>query len=204
MHIKEEYRRIIEDTVKESKYYPNNEHLLDEFCESIYQKTYLILGTKQSEIELREYLKGVAHRVIVGVLKKYAYDKYLPKDNQGVSLGIKNAFKKAETPLIGYGEKYSDLASDEQFSDYENVPDPLLYIKDKSISKNFLRKVVTAIYDTHQQMPNRLYFQIFYYKYFKQVPQTEVAKRLGITQSELSKRLIELVQIIKGFKVDFD
>jgi len=45
-------------------------------------------------------------------------------------------------------------------------------------------------------MKNR-YLKIFYLRYVKELKQKEIAAEVNLSQSEVSKRLIEIAQIVK-------
>jgi len=202
LYIKSEYKRIIEDVVKRNKNFQGNEDILDEFCEAIYKKTYLILSTKENEDDLREYLRVVSHKIMLDVIKKYT-TRAISQNTQYVQKDYKQFLQDKSDYKAIKEEESDDNNQDSAYFDYASITDPSLYVR-KTNKRSHMHKLVATVYNIHLQMPEKLYFQIFYYKYCKELNQTQVAKKTGLSQGELSKRLLELTQILKTFRINFD
>ena len=61
-----------------------------------------------------------------------------------------------------------------------------------------LQKIVDIVLAEQKQNPNKEFLKIFYLRYVKEKKQREIAEELNLSQSEISKRLIEISQIVKS------
>ncbi len=204
MHIKESYKKIIKDIVEKNKYYAGNEYLFNEFCDEIYQKTYLILNTKDNEDELKQYLNGTIDKIMIDVLKKHqnlSYSKHAILNSQSEIVSLKKMMSTGTIDKVGF---VKDMQTAQKENDpYSDIVDPVVYLTEKDFNKKAIQSIINTVYEIHEQMPHCYYFQIFYYKYFQRLKQAQIAQKLGITQAELSKRLLELIETMKGYGIRF-
>jgi hypothetical protein len=80
---------------------------------------------------------------------------------------------------------------------FKDIEDPANSVPQDILSKNAAQKIASIVYRINQKAPEKQYYRIFHLKYIKLQKQSEVAARLGITQSELSKRHLELVKLVR-------
>ncbi len=203
MQVKSEYQNIIERVVGENKFFQGNEDLLDEFCAEVYRRTYLVLSTKDDEKELEDYIRIISNKVMQDVLRNNSRE-VLPevrKDEEYVVDYVIDKNRYVENEEESAVER--DEISQNPYRDYVFISDPL-YSIDKRNIRHKMKRLAAAIYDIHMQMPEKLYFQIFYYKYCKGFEQIDVARKIGISQSELSRRLLSLIQILKAYNIDIE
>lgn len=202
MQTRIEYQTIIEHIVKANKLYESNKDLLEEFCKEIYKRTYLVLPTKDNEKELIEYISIISNKVIKEILSNNQRPTEIEekKDKDIANFAIdKNKYVEE----YDYDEEEKIEASKNPYRDYVLINDPL-YLEVKKNLRPKMKKLVSAIYEIHSQMPEKLYFQIFYYKYCKGLESIDVARKTGLPQGELSRRILSLIQILKAYNIKLD
>ena len=183
----EQYKKLIEEVVQESKLYLKNERLFDKFCYEIYLKTHLVLGSGKNKKELREYIKENADKIMLEVLD----------DEQGVvGTNIEEDVISIKT-LISDETAKSDIANsiteEEAKKIYSLIPDPKPYERNTKKASRNLIDIVANIQKLYPQYP---YYLMFYLRYYELEEQKEIAKKLNITQAELSRLFAELSQVI--------
>ena len=91
---------------------------------------------------------------------------------------------------------------------YENIPpqlsveldaikDPKDSIEEQIIRKDILENIINMVVQIDKEKPEELYLKIFYLRYFQQKKQREIAQDTELSQSEISKRLVQLSRLIK-------
>ncbi|MCD7779279.1 MAG: hypothetical protein LUH05_01235, partial [Candidatus Gastranaerophilales bacterium] len=80
-----------------------------------------------------------------------------------------------------------------------DFPDPRETAEEVLISKDCLQRIADAVCIIHKEVPSQLFLDIFYLRYIKGMKQTEMAKSLNLSQSEISKRLMQLSKLISNF-----
>lgn len=79
-----------------------------------------------------------------------------------------------------------------------DIEDPRENIEEEIIKKDLLQRIADAVCVIHSDKPSKLYLQIYEARYIRGLKQKNIASILGISQSEVSKRLIELSELIKN------
>lgn len=79
-----------------------------------------------------------------------------------------------------------------------DIEDPRENIEEEIIKKDLLQRIADAVCVIHSDNPSKLYLQIYEARYIRGLKQKNIASILGISQSEVSKRLIELSELIKN------
>lgn len=181
--IQEEQQELIEKYVKANAYYPGNEDLLGEFCEEAFNKAYLILNTSNNIQKTETFISKIVNTTIINVLKqKQRYTK-LPSEEP----------EEQEETVV---PKVQDFK--EETINY-NFPDPLNSIEDVIIKRDLLQKIVDTVCIIHREIPQKLYYDIFYQRYLKKKTQTEISQDLNIPESEVSKRLLHLSKLVSAY-----
>ena len=183
----EEQRSLIEKIVKADKNFSGNEDLLEDFCSEAFQKSYMIFNSSSNINKIENYVKKVVHTSIVGVLRnsgrvRRSTDGYIPTKE----VKVPDFSSKTITKLTGH----------EFVLDF---PDPRDSVEEILITKDCLQRIADAICIIHKEVPNQLFLDIFYKRYVKGEKQSEIAKTLNLSQSEVSKRLMRLSKLISNF-----
>ncbi len=187
----DEQRNLIEKFVRSNIKFQGNEDLLEDFCNEAYQKSYIIFNSASSPQKIESYVQKVVNTSIVGVLK----------DSGRLKRTSSGYIKAREIPLeqvrhlepvtIPLGQK--DIPTEYTYE----IEDPRIGIEETAIKKDLLQKIADAVCVIHSDNPGKCYLEIYEFRYIKGMKQKDIAISLNISQSEISKRLIELSKLIK-------
>lgn len=189
MLLVEEQRSLIEKIVKTNKNYKGNEDLFEDFCSEAFQKSYLIFNSSSNIQKIENYVSKVVHTSILSVLKnsgriRRTKDGYVPtKEIKVPDFETKPVIKQE---IIG-----SEFILD--------FPDPRETAEEILITKDCLQKIADAVCIIHKEVPSQAFLDIFYYRYVKNMKQSEISKTLNLSQGEVSKRLMQLSKLISNF-----
>ena len=187
----DEQRNLIEKFVKSNIKFEGNEDLLEDFCNEAFQKSYIIFNSSSSVQKIESYVQKVVNTSIVGVLKKSGR---LTRTSSGyvktkeISLNTAEQTEAVTNPVI-----QKDFSSNY----FYNIEDPKAGIEENIIKKDLLQRIVDAVCVIHSDNPSKCYLELYEARYVKGLKQREISKELNISQSEVSKRLIELSKLIK-------
>lgn len=187
MLLVEEQRSLIEKIVKADRNFSGNEDLLEDFCSEAFQKSYMIFNSSSNINKIESYVKKVVHTSIVGVLRnsgrvRRSTEGYIPTKEIVVA-----EFSSNSTTNVMGREFILDF------------PDPKDSVEDVLITKDCLQRIADAVCIIHKEVPNQLFLDIFYKRYVQGQKQSEIAKSLGLSQAEISKRLMRLSKLISNF-----
>ncbi len=189
MLLVEEQRSLIEKIVRGNKNFRGNEDLFEDFCSEAFQKSYMIFNSSSNIQKIESYVSKVVHTSILSVLKnsgriRRTNDGYIPTKEIKVP-----EFNSAVTVKI------QPLGPDFIL----DFPDPKDSAEEILITKDCLQKIADAVCIIHKELPSQLFLDIFYMRYVKGLKQTEISKSLNLSQSEVSKRLMQLSKLISNF-----
>ena len=173
---------LISKIIKNDRKYPNNEDLYDDFFNETCKRSVAIINAVESESTLETYLKRVVTTSIINVLKDsgrlrrtktgYMSSRELNIDNENVDY----------TEIV---IKYSDVKIPEN-------PEEIV------IQKELLEFIADTISKIDKEEPDKDYLHIYTLRYDKGMTQKEIAEELGLSQSEISKRLYRLMNKVKN------
>ena len=189
MLLVEEQRTLIEKIVKTNKNYSGNEDLLEDFCSEAFQKSYLMFNSTSNIQKIESYVSKVVHTSILTVLKnsgrvRRATSGYVPTKEIVVPEFTSETVIKAQ-PL---GPEF-----------ILDFPDPQESVEEILITKDCLQRIADAVCVIHKEVPSQLFLDIFYLRYVQGSKQSDIAKSLNLSQSEVSKRLMQLSKLISNF-----
>ncbi len=190
MLLLDEQRQFIEKIVKSNSKYFGNEDLYDDFCNEALQKSYMIFNSSSDIKRVESYLSKVVNTSIVSVLKNSGRIRKTTKgyiQTKEVSIDfvekeVKHADKHELKPIISL--------------DFE---DPRDSVEEIAIKKDLLQRIADVVCVIHSEKPQKNYLDIFYLRYIKAYKQSEISRELSLSQSEVSKRLLELSKLIKSY-----
>lgn len=198
----DEQRRLIEKFVRSNIKFNGNEDLLEDFCNEAFQKSYIVFNSSSSIQKIESYVQKVVNTSIISVLKdsgrlkrnsagRYERHRELPLEEERFQL------PEVEEP-VQETVVYTEPSSKKYTYDIE---DPKIGIEDKLIRKELLQKIADAVCVVHSDNPGKCYLEIYQARYIRGMKQREISALLNISQSEVSKRLLELSKLIK-FRID--
>lgn len=189
----QEQRDLIEKLIKSNNKFSGNEDLLDDFCSETYKRSHLLFENV-GIADLESYIAKVANTAILNVLKENGrvrrrQDKYVSTQEILINpLPAKPSFddvEKSQSSAVFNGAFVYEIA------------DPRDSFEEKIVRKDLLQKVVDIVLVAQTKEPTKEFLKIFYLRYVKELKQKEIAQEINISQGEVSKRLIEIAEIVK-------
>ncbi len=189
MLLVEEQRSLIEKFVKANKNFRGNEDLLEDFCSEAFQKSYMIFNSSSNIQKIESYVAKVVNTSILNVLKdsgrvRRTSEGYIP--TKEVKVSDFNSSSTIKTQPFG-----SAFIMD--------FPDPKETAEEILITRDCLQRIADAVCIIHKEVPSQLFLDIFCLRYIQSLKQSEIAKKLNLSQSEVSKRLMQLSKLISNF-----
>lgn len=173
--------------IKTNAKYQGNEDLCEDFLAEAVRRSISVTENADDISYLVPYLKKVVNTSILTVLK-----------NAGRVRRIKNDFVPAPVVVSLDTLVESDIELQMPEFSLENLPDPDSDFSEVIASRELLSQVCNAVLVANSSNKSKLYYEIFVKRYVDMKKQSIIAEELGISQSEVCKRLYELVKIIKS------
>ncbi len=173
---------LISKIIKNDRKYPNNEDLYDDFFNETCKRSVTILGAIETESTLEAYLKRIVTTSIINVLKDSGR---LRRTRSGYMSTIQVPLEDTET--VDYSNviiNYGDIKIPES-------PEEIV------IQKEILSFVADTIKQIDSENPDKNYLHIYTLRYDKGMTQKEISEVLGLSQSEISKRLYKLMEKVR-------
>ncbi len=188
MLLLDEQRQLIEKFVKSNAKYSGNEDLFEDFCNEAFQKSYIIFNSNSSVQRVESYLSKVVNTSILAVLKD---NGRVRKTSRGYISTNEVSFNNFSVQSGAVSENLNDTIS----FDFE---DPRETVEEIAIKKDLLQRIADVVCVIHKEEPQKCFLDIFYLRYVKNHVQSDISKELNLSQSEVSKRLLELSKLIKS------
>lgn len=194
MLLVEEQRSLIEKFVKANKNFFGNEDLFEDFCSEAFQKSYMMFNSSANIQRVESYVSKVVHTSILSVLKdsgriRRSSEGYVP--TKEVQISEITSPIDVETKPVDFQPLDSNFVLE--------FPDPRDSVEEVLITKDTLQKISDAVCVIHKEVPSQMFLDIFYLRYVKSLKQADIAKSLNLSQSEVSKRLMQLSKLISNF-----
>ncbi len=188
MLLVEEQRSLIEKIVKSNKNFKGNEDLFEDFCSEAFQKSYMMFNSSSNIQKIENYVTKVVHTSILCVLKnsgriRRTSEGYIPT-------------KEVTVSNLAVGTEKAQAVDPNFILDF---PDPKDSAEEILITKDCLQRIADAVCIIHKELPSQAFLDIFYLRYVKGLKQSEISKSLNLSQSEISKRLMQLSKLISNF-----
>ncbi len=193
----EKQKEYIYKFIKTNPRYLGNEDLLEDFCNEAYLKLNLFLSAVNNASNIEGYIRKVVNTSILNVLK-----------NSGKIRRTKNGYEQVTSvPLdLGIQDSYNikNKNRSQEFYHPANIDNSNQEIIDNKIDTNLeLEKIVDFIIKLNEEDPTKKYLELFSLRFIKQAKQKEISKNLKISQSEVSKRLVKMSDLIRKHLSDF-
>lgn len=198
MEITQEKIDLIAKLIRSNRKFQNNEDLFDDFLNETCQRSTSILESIDNSSMLEAYLRKVVTTSIINVLKDsgrlrrtkagYMTTTEIPLETVAPTPELTPSPTQAPSSLI-------DLSIVKiGYEDLEISIDP----EENAIHNEIIDFVADTIERVNEENPNERYMDIFILRYDKGLTQKEIAGELGISQSEVSKRIYSLIQKVKS------
>ena len=189
MLLVEEQRILIEKIVKANKNYSGNEDLFEDFCSEAFQKSYLMFNSTSNVQKIESYVTKVVHTSILSVLK-----------NSGRVRRVSSGYVPTKEIVVPEFTAETVVKPQPLGPDFVlDFPDPKESVEEILITKDCLQRISDAVCVIHKEVPSQLFLDIFYLRYIQGSKQSDIAKSLNLSQSEVSKRLMQLSKLISNF-----
>lgn len=198
VEITQEKIDLIAKIIKSDRKFANNEDLFDDFLNETCRRSTSIIGVIENDATLEAYLRKVVTTSILSVLKDsgrlrrtktgYMTTTEAPLETVAPVAELTVAPTPAPSSLI-------DLSIVKiGYEDLDISIDP----EENAIHNEIIDFVADTIERVNQEAPNERYMDIFILRYDKGLTQKEIAHELGISQSEVSKRIYSLIEKVKN------
>lgn len=187
-----EQRELIEKLVRSNNKFQGNEDLLEDFCSETFKRSYSLFDNVNIK-DIENYVAKVANTAILTVLKqngrvrrrenKYVSTHEILINPMPAKLPVQEPAKPA--PVLDEPVIY-------------DIADPRDSFEEKIVRKDLLQKIVDIVLVAQKNNPQKEYLKIFYLRYVKELKQKEIALEVNLSQAEISKRLVEILKIVKS------
>lgn len=191
---------LIARIIKSDRKYSNNEDLYDDFFNETCRRSMAIFDAVENEATLEAYLKKVVTTSIINVLKDsgrlrrsktgYMTTHEMPLDTVASST---EEITTAQAPVYEV-EKLDYSLYNVNYSDI-NIPNSP---EENAIRNEILDFVAQTIERIDRSDPDKQYRDIFICRYQNGMTQKQISNEIGISQSEVSKRLFGLIDKVKS------
>lgn len=180
MELAQDKLDLIEKVIKNNNKYLSNEDLYDDFFNETCKRSLGIVKIVASDAALESYLRKIATTSILNVLK-----------DSGRLRRTKTGFVKTNEVLVENNVDYSKLnVSYDEFK-IEESPETVL------VKNDVLQNIFDTVSEIDDEEPKKQYLQIYQLRYDSGMTQKEISDELGLSQSEVSKRLFKLMEKVK-------
>ncbi|MBD5403193.1 sigma-70 family RNA polymerase sigma factor [bacterium] len=183
MELTQDKINLIDKIIKNDRKYPNNEDLYDDFFNETCKRSVVILNSIDAEATLETYLKRVVTTSIINVLK----DSGRLRRTRSGYMSTKEVLVDNKTSI-----DYSEISVDYSSVSIPQTPEDIV------IQKQVLEFVADTVIKLDREEPDKDYLNIYTLRYDKGMTQKEISEELGISQSEVSKRLFKLMDKVKN------
>jgi RNA polymerase sigma factor (sigma-70 family) len=145
----------------------------------------------KNEASLEAYLRKIATTSIINVLKDSGR---LRRTGEGFTPIKEKSFDEMVSPLPQQQQpqsKYANVDINYDVIDLSDGPEEVV------IKKEILQKLIDAVSIAHTNNPAKQYMQLYELRYVKGLKQKQIAAELNLSQGEVSKRLLELIEEVK-------
>ena len=185
MEIAQEKIDLISKIIKNDRKYAGNEDLYDDFLNEACSRSAMIINSLDNEITLEAYLKRIVTSSIINVLKDSGR---LRRSKAGYMSTNETIIEpKVQENIIDYSSYNISYLS-------VNIPESP---EENAIQADLLKFVAESVKKIDANNTDKKYLDIFSLRYGKGMTQKEISDELQISQSEISKRIYELINKVK-------
>lgn len=187
MELSEIHLDLIKQLIKSDKKFQNNEDLFDDFFNETCKRSLSIVETMDDSDVIEAYLRKIVSTSIVVVLKnmgrvRRTHQNYVNNDIEVTQPISTESFASSsiEPFIVNY-----------EFLNIKMNPEEI------AVEKELLQNVYDSVVIAHSQNVEKQYLQLYELRYVEGKKQAEIARLMNISQSQVSKRLFELMEVVK-------
>lgn len=205
MEITQDKINLISSIIKNNGKFSGNEDLYDDFLNEACQRSLSIINAIDNEATLTSYLQKVVTTSIVRVLKdsgRLRRSKTGYMSTNEISLDTVAPHELSTSAPVSESANESVNLSD--FVDYSHIKVNYADAKipynpeENALHNEVINFVADTLESINEQEPEKKYMDIFIMRYDKALTQKQMAQELGISQSEVSKRIYSLLDKVKS------
>lgn len=189
MELEQDKIDLIKKIITTDKKYVDNEDLFDDFFNETYKRSFIVMKSVKNEASLEAYLRKIATTSIINVLKDSGR---LRRTGEGFTpIKEKSLDELIVPPTQQAQSQYANVDINYDIIDLSDGPEEVV------IKKEILQKLIDSVSIAHTNTPAKQYMQLYELRYVKGLKQKQIAEELNLSQSEVSKRLLELIEEVK-------
>lgn len=181
MELAQEKIDLISKIIKGDRKYFNNEDLYEDFFNETCKRSIAIINAIDSEVTLEAYMRRIVNTAIINVLKDSGR---LRRTSSGYRARTEVAVEASDID-------YSDISVNYSSIKIPQSPEDIV------IQKEVLEFVADSVVRIDKENPKKDYLHIYTLRYDKGMTQKEISLELGLSQSEVSKRLYQLMEKVR-------
>ena len=212
LQINSDHKELIISVIQENPKFKGHEELLDIFCNAIYKKSYLLIDAIRDISRLKRHLSVICDECMDTIIKEkqkfddikiYQQNENTDKNKEIISLKKPNPLdyndesEKNTTKKVKIVNLKEEIQNSEKYNAVDYLIDPLDFCPQKRVSEPTVDRLINIVKQISRQYPKKKYYDIFYFRYIKRYKQSRIAQEMKISQAELSKRFVELVNLTR-------
>lgn len=197
MLLVEEQKSLIEKFVRANKNFSGNEDLFEDFCSESFEKSYMMFNSTSNIQKIESYVSKVVSTSILNVLKNSGRIKRTStgyESTKEVVVPDVEVTPSAPEPVL---DTTPPAEENSRYFIYD-FPDPKETAEEVMITRECIKKITDAVCIIHKEVPAQMFLDIFCLRYIEGKKQSEIAETLKISQSAVSKRLMQLSKLISN------
>lgn len=209
------HEEAIKKAIIKSKLYPTTTLELDELVKIVAKKSALFLSTLNNETVLQKFLDKTAEKILsqnqqeptIKITEEIQNENKVESEDifQIIEETTLNENLEDEPEIDLYTEEkiVFDVSADElptlnPEKLYEHIEDPKITNKTKTVPADVANKILDILTEASTNPETKDYIKIFYLKYIKKFKQAQIAKKLHISEIELSQKYFDMVKYVKN------
>ncbi len=176
---------LIEKCIKNNRKFQNNEDLYEDFFNETYKSSMSLLSSVSSAATAELYLKRVVTSAMINVLKNSGRLRRTAKGYQATPMVSFDAV------MEDYNPEYANQVVLFKNIEFDENPE------DVFVKREVLKSITKVLNKIEQNEPEKQYLALYKLRYEDGMTQNEIALKLGISQSEVSKKLFKLMSKVR-------
>ena len=183
--------KIIQQLIRNNEKFIGNEDLFEDFTNEAYSKLHVFINSIKDLTKIEGYASKIVNTSMLSVLKRkerlkrinpnFVSIKTTPIDVSNVNEVIKNSDLKYKDKII-----------------YELIDPRFSYIS-KTEDKELLKSILNSVISINKDYPNEQYLKLYKLRFINKKTQNQISFELNISQDEVSKRLLDLENLVKVY-----
>lgn len=189
MELSQEHLDLIKRIIKSDKKFQNNEDLFEDFFNETCKRALPIVEAMgDSDVLDEAYLRKIASTAIVVVLKNMGR---IRRTHQSYVNNDKEILQQQTAKEDNSEQKVKPFDVNYNFINLKTNPEEI------AVRKELLQAVYDSVVIAHSQNIEKQYLQLYELRYVEGLKQADIAREMNISQSQVSKRLFELMEAVK-------